>query len=108
MTYQLIFNYASENACVQLAGKLALSGSQSSVGKSVMHISKLLKYNSNYISSSPLQLRMLVNEYASTLYTEKDYTTCGNITNLMFIKECNNTRFSLGELDTIIEFLCIS
>ena len=35
---------ASENASVQLAGILALSGSQSSVGKSVIHISKLLYY----------------------------------------------------------------
>ena len=47
---------------------------------------------------------MLVNEYASALYTVKDYITCGNITDSMFIVECNNTRFSLGELDTNIEF----
>ena len=61
----------SENAFVQLAGKFALSGSQSSVGKSVIHISKLLQCNSNYILSSPYQFRILVNEYASALYTEK-------------------------------------
>ena len=47
---------------------------------------------------------MLVNEYASALYTEIDHITCGNKTDLMFIKEYNNTRFSLGDLDTIIEF----
>ena len=98
----------SENASVLLAGKLALSGSQSSVGKSVIHKSKLLQCHSNYISSSPHQFRMLVNEYASALCNEKDYISCGNITDLMFIKEFNNTRFSVGELDTIIEFLCIS
>ena len=98
----------SENACVQLASKLALNGSQSSVGKSVMHISKLLQCHSSYISSSPHQFRMLVNEYASALCNEKDYISCGNLTDLMFIKECNNTRFSVGELDTIIEFLCVS
>ena len=56
----------------------------------------------------PHQFRMLVNEYASALCTEKDYISCGNITDLMFIKECKNTRFSVGELDTIIEFLCVS
>ena len=54
------------------------------------------------------QFRMLVNEYASALCNEKDYISCGNLTDLMFIKECNNTRFSVGELDTIIEFLCVS
>ena len=49
-------------------------------------------------------IRMLVNEYASALYTEKDDITCGNKTDLIFIKEYRHTRFSLGELDTIIEF----
>ena len=98
----------SENAFVQLASKLALNGSQSSVGKSVMHISKLLQCHSSYISSSPHQFKMLVNEYASALCNAKDYISCGNLTDLMFTKECNNTRFSVGELDTIIEFLCVS
>ena len=99
---------SSENACFQLAGKLAFSGSQSSVGKSVVHISKLLQCHSSYISLSPHQFRVLVKEYASALCNEKDYISCGNITDLMFIKECNNTRFSVVELDTIIEFLCVS
>ena len=94
----------SENACVQLAGKLALSGSQSSVSKSVIHITKLLQCNSNYVSSSPHQFRMLGNEYASALYTEKDYITCGNITDLMFIKECNNTRFHWENLILLLNF----
>ena len=62
----------SDNVCVQLAGKLALNGSQSSVGKSVLHICKLLQCNSNYVSSSPLQFGMLVNEYVSALCSEKD------------------------------------
>ena len=51
---------------------------------------------------------MLVHEYASALCSAKHYITCGNINGLMFIKECNNIRFSLGELDTAIEFLCMS
>ena len=50
---------------------------------------------------------MSVNVYASVLCTEKDFITCGNINHLMFIKECNKTRFSLGELDIMIKFLCV-
>ena len=65
-------------------------------------------------SSSPVQFRKLVNEYASALCTEKDSKhnlyciTCGNINDLIIaLKKCDKTRFSLGELDTIIEFLCV-
>ena len=75
---------------------------QSRVGKSVLHISKLLQCNSTYLSLAPLLFRMLVSMCG--LCAEKDCKTCGNIKGLMVI---NNTRFSF-ELDTNIEFLCVS
>ena len=77
-----------ENVCVQLAGKLALDGSQFSIDKSVFYIPRLFTCNSNYVSSAPLQFRKLVNVYASILSAEKDYITCGNIEYFMVIREC--------------------
>ena len=67
----------------------------------MIHISKLLQCNSNYISSSPHQFRMLVNEYASALYTEKDYITCGNITDL---KNVTTQGFHWENLILLLKF----
>ena len=100
--------FSSENLCVQLAGKLAMNGSQSSVGKNVLYVSKFLKYSFKCIVSSPFQFRKSIFQCVSSLYTERDYITCDNIRDLIVIRDWNDTKFSQGEIATLIESLCVS
>ena len=96
------------NPCVELAGKLVSSGSNSNVSKNINIISRDLKCNYSDVLASPCAFTKYVQSYVTSCKSVEDNIVCGNICDLMFIRDRNLTRFCSNEINEMLEYLCTS
>ena len=98
----------SGNPCVELAGKLVISGSNSNVSKNINIISRDLKCNYSDVFASPCVFTKYAESYVTSCNSIEDNIVCGNIHDLMHIRDRNLTRFCFNEINEMLEYLCTS
>ena len=101
--YTLLGN---DNSCVELAGKLAIAGSNSYVSKNINIVSRDLKCSRYDVFASPCVFRRYVQSYVTSCNNIEDNIVCGNISDLIYIRDRQLTRFRSNEINEILEYLC--
>ena len=96
------------NPCVELAGKLVTSGSNLNVSKNINIISRDLKWNYSDVLASQCAFTKYVQSYVTSFNSVEDNIVCGNICDLMYIRDRNFTRFCSNEINEMLEYLCTS
>ena len=96
------------NPCAELAGKLAVSGSSSKVSNNINKISRDLNCSSSDVLKSPCEFQKYVSKYISSCNDIEDQIICGNIRDLIYIRDRNLTGFSTNEINVMLNFLCTS
>ena len=96
----------SDNNCVKLAGRMAVCGSQSNVSKNINFIAKELNCTQELVSEKPVRFKNRSDIYEHSQTNVNDKVVCGNIKDLICIKESNHTKFSYEEITHMIEYLC--
>ena len=98
----------SDNSIVRLCGNILLKGSNSNAGKNVKNISNELKCSRQEVCMSPVLFSRKVMENFKTMYSDEDVVVVGNILDLLYIRDKNCTEFSKDEINSMLNYLCIT
>ena len=98
----------SDNSIVRLCGNILLKGSNSNAGKNVKNISNELKCSRQEVCMSPALFSRKVMENFKTMYSDEDVVVVGNILDLLYIRDKNCTEFSKYEINSMLNYLCIT
>ena len=106
---KFIYTLSSNGSpCVELAGKLVTSGSNSNVNKNINIISRDLKCNYSDVLASLCAFAKYVQSYVTSCNSVEENIVCGNICDLMYIRDRNLTSFCSNEIDEMLQYLCTS
>ena len=98
--------HKSTNSCLNLCAKLIEKGSCSNFSKSVSHICKSLKLNRFSFGIPPSNFSNILNDKFNMLYSESDFITMGNIKDLLYLRDVDNSFFSACEINNLLNVLC--
>ena len=96
----------SENKCISLCARLMFNGSSSAASNNVNLICDKLKCSKYDIETIPNPCYKKLSAIVRDLYNENDLQQCGNIKDILTIRDKNNTRLSYSEIDTLLNFFC--
>ena len=96
----------SENKCLFLCAKLMLNGSSSAASNNVNLICDKLKCKKYDVENMPNVCFKKIFTVVRDLYNENDLQQCGNIKDLLTIRDKNNTKLTYSEIDTLLNFFC--
>ena len=74
----------NDNSCVELAEKLAITGSTSNVSKNIIVVSRDLKCSHYDVFAPPCVFKKYVQSYVTSCNNIEDNMVCGNIMNLIY------------------------
>ena len=91
---------------IMLVSMLIQLVSQSNVSKNINFIAKELNCTQELVSEKPVRFKNRSDIYEHSQTNVNDKIVCGNIKDLICIKESNHTKFSYEEITHMIEYLC--
>ena len=102
-----MFFSKSPNPCVSMCYKLVINGNNSVFCKNVNTKSQHLNIAKSEIGTSTAHFFKISESYSNKTYAVDDFVRCGNIKDLLYIRDDKCTKSELNEINCLLKVVCI-
>ena len=94
--------------CTSLCARLMINGSKSAACNNINFISEKLKCGKTDIQNIPNKCYKMINAAVNDICDEPDLLKCGNINDLLYMRNNSRSNLTYNGIKTLLDFFCTS